>query len=100
MWIGCHAEVIEYTNDGQQGRCMRPGAVGENLVDRLVEQAAEQWDMQDHPGWDIFDEAAACKAAPVGRLGSMVQLSFDVLRLLQLLRLLHSPPPPLKKRAH
>lgn len=74
--------MIEYTNDGQQGMCMRPGAVGENRVDRLVEQAAEQWDMQDHPGWDVFDDAAR-EAVPVGQhLACRVQLPFQAFRLL------------------
>lgn len=75
--------------------------MGGTLVDRLVELAAEQWDMQDHPGWDIFDDDAACNAAPVGGLSSKVQLSFDVLRLLQ--SLLHCPSPhspPTPKKWH
>ena len=73
MWVVCHAEVMDYNYDGQQGKCTRPGAVGGNLVDMLVEQAAAQWDMQHHPGWTIHHDAA-CSAMPVGQLGSRVQL--------------------------
>lgn len=58
-------QVMDYNYDGQQGKCTRPGAVGGNLVDMLVEQAAAQWDMQHHPGWTIHHDAA-CSAMPVG----------------------------------
>jgi len=58
---------------------MSPGAVGGTIVDRLIEQAAEQWEMQDHPGWDIFEDNGACEALPVGPTGGRVQLPFHTL---------------------
>ncbi|DBB17346.1 TPA: hypothetical protein ACH3X3_014387 [Trebouxia sp. C0006] len=60
-------EAIEYTDEGQQGRRMSPGAVGGVIVDGLIEQAEKQWKMQDHPGWNIFEDVGgACEALPVG----------------------------------
>ena len=70
----CYAEVIKYTDEGQQGKCMRPGEVRGTIVDRLTEQAEKQWEKQDHPGWDIFEDDGACEALPVGPTGVRVQL--------------------------
>ncbi|KAL0039747.1 hypothetical protein WJX77_006769 [Trebouxia sp. C0004] len=41
----------------------------------LIEQAAEQWEMQDHPGWDIFEDDGASEALPVGPTGGSVRLA-------------------------
>ena len=71
--------MIEYTDESQQGRCMSPGAVGGTIVDRLIEQAEKQWEMEVHPGWNIFEGDGACEAVPVGPIGGRVQLSFHTL---------------------
>ena len=62
---------------------MSPGLVGGITVDRLTEQAEKQWEMQDHPGWDILEDDDACEASPVGPTGGRVQLSFQTLIVLQ-----------------
>jgi hypothetical protein len=54
---------------------MSPGLVGSITVDRLIEQAEKQWEMQDHPGWDILEDDDAFEASPVGSTGGKVQLS-------------------------
>ncbi len=74
---------MRYTDEGQQGRCMSPGAVARSTVDRLIEQAEEQWEMQDHPGWDIFEDDGACEASPVGPSNGRVQLLFHILSVFQ-----------------
>ena len=53
---------------------MSPGAVGGTIVDRLIEQAEKQWEMEDHPGWNIFEGDGACEAVPVGPIGVRVHL--------------------------
>ncbi|KAL0045347.1 hypothetical protein WJX82_004386 [Trebouxia sp. C0006] len=65
--------VIRYTDEGQQGRCMSPAAVERTTVDRLIEQAAEQWEMQDHPGWDILEDGGASEGVPVDATGGSVE---------------------------
>ncbi len=62
---------------------MSPGAVGGITVDRLIEQAAKQWEMRDHPGWDIFEDDGCCEALPVGPTGGRVQLLFHTLSVFQ-----------------
>ena len=75
---------IKYTDEGQQGRCMRPGEVGGSIVDRLIEQAAEQWEMPNHPGWHTLeDDNGACEAVPVGPTSGRVQLSSHTLSAFQ-----------------
>ncbi len=63
---------------------MSPGAVGGVIVDGLIEQAEKQWKMQDHPGWNIFEDVGgACEALPVGPTNDRVQLSFHTLSAFQ-----------------
>ncbi len=92
-----------YTDNGQQGRCMSPGAVGGVIVDRLTEQAAEQWEVQDHPGWNIFeDDGDACEAVPVGPTNGRVQLSFHTLSAFQSLltdKRIHTTRPHMSAKA-
>ncbi len=51
---------------------MSPAAVERTTVDRLIEQAAEQWEMQDHPGWDILEDGGASEGVPVDATGGSV----------------------------
>ncbi len=61
---------------------MSPAAVEGTTVDRLIEQADEHWEMQDHPGWDILEDDGASEALPVGAIAgsevhSTLALSFS-----------------------
>ncbi len=64
--------MIPYTDEGQQGGCMSPGAVARTTVDRLIEQAEKQWELQDHPGWDILEDYGASEGVSVGAIGGSV----------------------------